>query len=774
VRIKRTRRTCLLCSLSAACIFLLAATPSVPQRQPASDVIEQRVDDLLRQMTVQEKIGQLSQYTSNAPETLEMVRQGKVGSLFNVTGAENVNAAQRIAVEQSRLKIPLLFGYDVIHGYRTIFPVPIGSASSFDPALIEQAERVAAIEASAGGVKWTFAPMVDIARDPRWGRMVEGAGEDPYLGSAVAAARVRGFQGRNISDSESLVACAKHFAGYGAAEGGREYNTTEIPERLLREVYLPPFHAAVKAGVGTVMAALTALNDVPATANRKLLTDILRREWGFQGFVVSDYDAVHQLIAHGVAANDAQAALEALTAGTDMDMQDGAYRALLTLPNGELPMNTLDEAVRRVLRLKFEAGLFDHPYVDPARERKQILTPENLAVARQMAQESIVLLKNENNILPLSSNGTIAVIGPLADDAADQLGSWAANGQASDAVTPLAGIRAGAPHARVLYAKGVDIRSYERQQLPPGAAPAPETATGVAGSSATAGPASIADAVRAAKAADVVILFLGELAQMTGEASSRATLALPGGEPSINLPGDQQQLIETVAATGKPVVLVLESGRPLDIRWANQHVAAILQAWYPGVQAGNALADLLFGKASPSARLPITWPRSVGQIPIYYNHLSTGRPTSPDRWHTGYIDESSTPLYPFGFGLTYGRFEYSNLRIETRHVSAPGELRVAADLRNTGSRTATEVVQLYIHDRVAPTAPPVRELKGFSRVTLGPGEQQQVEFRVRTTELGTYHPDMHWVVPAGTYDVWVAPNSAEGIHGTFEVGAGPQ
>ncbi len=771
MRIKRRRRTCWLCPLSAACIFLLAAAPCVSQRNAAADVIEQRVDALLREMTIEEKIGQLSQYTSNAPATLEMVRRGEVGSLFNVTGAENVNAAQRIAVERSRLKIPLLFGYDVIHGYRTIFPVPIASASSFDPVLIQESERVAAKEASAGGVKWTFAPMVDIARDPRWGRMIEGAGEDPYLGSVVAAARVRGFQGRNISDSESLVACAKHMAGYGAAEGGREYNTTEIPERLLREVYLPPFHAAVSADVGTVMAALTALNDVPATANRKLLTDILRREWGFQGFVVSDYDAVHQLINHGIAADDAQAALKALTAGTDMDMEDGAYRALLSLPKNELPMQALDEAVRRVLRLKFEAGIFDHPYVDPAREHNEILTPENLAVARKMAQESIVLLKNQGNTLPLSSAvRTIAVIGPLADDAADQLGSWAANGKAGDAVTPLAGIRAAVPQARVLYAKGVDIPSLERPQLPPGAAPAPETATGVAGSTATTGAASIDEAVRAAKAADVAILFLGELAQMTGEASSRASLALPGGEPSINLSGDQQQLIEALAATGKPIVLVLESGRPLDIRWANDHVAAILQAWYPGGQAGNAIADLLFGKVSPSARLPITWPRSVGQIPIYYNHLNTGRPSSPDRWHTGYIDESSSPLYPFGFGLTYGKFEYSNLRVETPKISPAGDLRVSAEVLNAGTHAATEIVQVYVRDRIAPTARPVRELKGFMRVTLRPGEKKRVEFSVKARDLGSYDLDMHWIVPPGAYDVWIAPNAAQGTHGSFEVG----
>ncbi len=747
------------CLLAAWC--LLVSTRCAPQQHGPDEAIERHIDALLRRMTLQEKVGQLSQYTSNAPATLEMVREGKVGSLFNVTGAENVNAAQRFAVEQSRLKIPLLIGYDVIHGYRTIFPVPIAGASSFDPPLIEESERVAAKEAAAGGVKWTFAPMVDISRDPRWGRIVEGAGEDPYLGSVIATARVRGFQGQNIGGPQSLVACAKHLAGYGAVEGGRDYNTAEIPEPLLRQLYLPPFRAAVDAGVGTIMSGLHSLNGVPATANSKLLTDILRQEWGFQGFVDSDYDAVHELIAHGLALNNAQAALKALVAGIDMDMQDGAYQALLSLPGSELPMKALDEAVRRVLRIKFRAGLFDHPYVDSARERNEILTPENLRVARKMAEESIILLKNQGDILPLASTaGTIAVIGPLADDAADQLGPWAGNGQAGDAVTPLAGIRTAAPHARVLYARGVDIPSFERLPAAAGAAPAPSTAMGVAGTTLASGPASIGEAVSAAKAADVAILFIGELAQMTGEASSRA---------SLDLPGDQQQLLEAVVATGKPVVLVLESGRPLDIRWANDHVAAILQAWYPGVQAGNAIAELLFGEVSPSARLPITWPRSVGQIPIYYNHASTGRPGSPDRWHTGYIDESSEPLYPFGFGLTYGTFRYSNLRVETPKTSSAANLRVSAELMNTGPRTATEVVQLYVHDRVAPTSRPVRQLKGFRRVTLQPGEKKILEFTVKANDLGSYDPQLRWVVPAGTYDVWVAPNAAEGVHGTFEV-----
>jgi len=710
------------CQTIFSVILVLGVGARAFSQQLASDAIEHRIDTLLQQMTVSEKVGQLVQYTGNSPQTLEQVLQGKVGSLFNVVGAGDVNAAQKIAVEKSRLKIPLIFGLDVIHGYRTVFPVPIASAGSFDPELIEQAERVAAKEATAAGIKWTFAPMVDITRDPRWGRMVEGAGEDPYLGSVVAAARVRGFQGRDLADPQSVIACTKHYVAYGAVEGGRDYNTVDISEQLLREVYLPPFHAAVKAGSAALMSAFEDLNGVPATVNRHTLTDILRHDWGFNGFVVSDYGAVDELLQHGVAKDEAEAALKALTAGVEMDMADGAYAKQLgpLVESGKLPMSVLDEAVRRVLRVKFRAGLFGNPYTDPQREHTDILTTESLLVARKLAQESIVLVKNRG-LLPLDKNTkTIAVIGPLADDKADQLGSWVAQGSAADAVAPLEGIKAKVPGAEILYAKGVDLDSVEGSRVfgtgAPVAAPAPSTATGVLNVGAPTGPPSINDAVHAAQKADVVILFLGELAGMTGEASSRA---------SLDLPSKQEQLLEAIVATGKPVVLVLESGRPLDIRWANAHLSVILQAWYLGVQAGNAIADILFGDASPSARMPISWPRSVGQIPIYYNHKNTGRPTSPDRWHTGYLDESKEPLFPFGYGLTYTTFQYSNLRVETAAIAPTGTLHVTAEVQNTGQRAGTEVVQFYVHDRVAPTSRPVRELKGFSRVTLAPGEHKR-------------------------------------------------
>ena len=753
---------------AAVAVMLLATAAALAAPQPPNnEQIERRIDALLRQMTLQEKIGQLVQYDGDKPESATLAKEGRAGSFLNVTGAEKTTTLQRAAL-QSRLKIPVLLGYDVIHGYRTIFPVPLGSAASFDPQMVEQSERVAAREATAAGVKWTFAPMLDIARDARWGRIVEGAGEDPYLGSAMAAARVRGFQGANLPDPQSLVACAKHFVGYGAAEGGRDYNSSEIPEDTLREIYLPPFHAAVEAGVGTLMSAFEDLNDVPASANYHTLTEILRKEWRFDGFVVSDYNSVHELVPHGVAADDQQAGLEALTAGVDMDMADGVYDKYLAqlAQSRKLPMSTLDEAVRRVLRIKFRAGLFDRPlFTDAARERSDILTAENRQVARRMAEESLVLLKNENGLLPLPKSGKkIAVIGPLADDQANQLGSWVGRGQAADVITPLQGIEAQVPQGSVLHARGIDMASLLQAQEvsgATGAAPAPTGATGAAGASAETGPATIENAAQAAQQADVVVMFLGEPAGLSGEASSRAFL---------DLPGKQERLLEAVAATGKPVVLVLESGRPLDIRWAAEHVPAIIQAWYPGTEAGQAIADVLFGAAAPSGRLPISWPRSVGQIPVYYNHKSTGRPTSPDRWHTGYLDESKEPLFPFGFGLTYTAFSYSNLRVLSPQITPTGTLRVEASVQNTGQHAGTEVAQLYIHDRVAPSSPRVRELKGFQRVTLQPGENKTLTFTVNAHHLGTYDPNMKWVVPAGAFDVWVAPSAtAEGAAGSFQV-----
>jgi beta-glucosidase len=728
------------------------------------DDIERRIDTLLQQMTIEEKAGQLSQYDSLSPQTIELAKKGLVGSFLNVLGAENTNKAQKMAME-SRLKIPILFGFDVIHGYRTVFPVPIASASSFDPQLIEQSERVAAKEATSAGIKWAFAPMLDVARDPRWGRMVEGAGEDPYLGGVVGAARVRGFQGQSLSDPQSVLACIKHYVAYGAVEGGRDYNTVDISEQTLREVYLPPFQAGLKAGSATVMAAFQDLNGVPASANHHTLTDILKDEWKFPGFVVSDYNSVRELTVHAVAHNEAEAGQLALTAGVDMDMADGLFSANLPalVQSGKLPISVVDQAVRRVLRIKFKAGLFDHPYTDAKRAQTELLSAENQAVARKMAQESMVLLKNEKNLLPLDKNvKTIALIGPLADDKANQMGSWVGNGRAQDAITPLEGIKAKLSKTKILVSRGVelDLQGPHYDSGATGAAPAPTTATGASNANVATGPTSIEDAVSNAKKADITVLFLGEPSNYTGEASARSTL---------DLPGDQQKLLEAIVGTGKPFVLVLESGRPLNITWANDHVPAILQAWYPGSQAGHAIADLLFGDASPSARLPLSWPRTIGQIPVYYNHKNTGRPASPDRWHTGYQFESKEPLFPFGYGLTYTTFAYSNLKVATPTLSSSGILRVTADITNDGKREGTEVVQLYLRDRVAPTSRPVRELKGFSRVTLAPGATKTVGFTVNVSDLGSYDPAMKWAAPKGAFDVWIAPNSGDGVHGEFQV-----
>jgi beta-glucosidase len=749
------------CYLISALIMTFTFSLGAVAQQLSDQGIENKIDTLLQQMTIEEKVGQLTQFPDNSPKTLQMSREGKVGSLLGVLGVKDTNDAQKAALD-SRLKIPLIFGYDVIHGYRTIFPVPIAEASSFDMATIEQAERVAAKESTASGIKWVFAPMLDIARDPRWGRMVEGSGEDPYLSSMIAVAKVKGFQAKSMADPDSVVACAKHYVAYGAVEGGRDYNTVDISDELLREIYLPPFDAAVKAGVGTLMSAFQDLNGIPASANHYTLTDILRGEWKFDGFVVSDYNAVHELINHGTAADGSQAALKALTAGVDMDMVDGDY--IKSIPelvsSGKLPIRVVDEAVRRVLRVKFRAGLFDHPYADPNREKTDLLTPESLETARKLAQESMILLQNRGDLLPLKKNQTIAVIGPLADDKAAQLGPWAGNGQAKDAVTPLDGIAEKIGKDHVIYAKGVDIPPFEKGLAAGEAAPAPSTATGVRGTETRSRHVTIEDAVNAASKADVVLLFVGELAGMTGEASSRSAL---------DLPGQQMKLIDAVFAIKKPVVLMLESGRPLDIRWAPERVSAIIQAWFLGVQSGNAIADVLFGDASPSGHLPLTWVRSVGEIPTYYNHKNTGRPSSPDRWHTGYLDQSSAPLFPFGYGLTYTTFKFSDLKIESSSISPNGTLRVSADVANTGKREGTEVVQLYVHDRLAPTSRPVRELKGFQRITLGAGEHKQVEFKVSANDLGSYDSQMQWIVPPGAYDVWVAPDSASGTQGMFEV-----
>lgn len=699
-----------------------------------------RVNDLLAKMTLEEKLGQLSQYVPDQPEWGPALAAGLAGSILNSGGAAEVNELQRRTLAGSRLHIPLLIGHDVIHGYRTIFPIPLAIASSWSPELAEQSAHIAATEARAAGIRWTFAPMVDVARDPRWGRIAEGAGEDPFLGSAMARAYVRGFQGQRLGDPDSLLACAKHFAAYGAAEGGRDYGTTDMSEGRLRETYLPPFRAAAEAGVATFMSAFNSLNGVPSTANRHLLRDILRGEWKFRGFVVSDWAAVTQLIDHGVAATPADAALLALSAGVDMDMWDHAYGSLASaVRSGRLPLSLVDESVRRVLRAKADAGLFDDPFTDESKMAASMLTAANRAAARRIAQRSIVLLKNEGDLLPLTKTArTIAVIGPLADAKGEMLGPWAAQGKPEETVSVLDGLRTATTgsEVRLVSVSGGNITEARDED--------------------------IAAAAKAASESDLVIAVLGEAAGMSGEAASRS---------SIELPGRQEELLEAVSRSGKPVILVLMAGRPLAIPWAAAHVPAILHTWFLGTEGGNAVADVLLGAVSPSGRLPVTMPRATGQVPIAYDQLPTGRPGDPaNKFTSKYLDVPIGPLYPFGFGLSYTKFEYSGWGVSRPTIGADGNVTVSAEVRNSGLRAGDEVVQLYLSRPVSRVSQPVRRLKGFTRVTLAPGERKRVEFAVSRRELESWI-DGRWQVEPGEVRAWISHDSAGGVSGTFRVTA---
>jgi beta-glucosidase len=735
-------------------VVLGAVLPARSIDRPAD--VERRIEALLAQMTLEEKLGQLQQLAGGGegnyrPEHLALARAGRLGSTLNVRGAVRVNELQRAAVEQSRLRIPLIFGFDVIHGYRTIFPIPLGEAASWDPAVVERSASIAAMEARAAGVPWTFAPMVDIARDPRWGRIAEGAGEDPYLGSAIARARVRGFQGGDYSRPDKIVACAKHWVAYGAAEGGRDYNITDLSERTLRSVYFPPFRAAVDAGVGSVMSAFNDLNGVPSSANPFTLTQVLRKEWGFDGTVVSDYTSVVELIRHGVAADEADAARQALSAGVDMEMVSRSYATQVPrlVEQGRLSLAAVDEAVRRVLRVKLRAGLFDAPYADADRERAALLRPESRAAAREIAARSMVLLKNDGGVLPLSpSIARLAVIGALADDRPDMMGNWTGDGRADDVVTVLAGIKAAvAPATQVTYAKGVSV---DLEVLAD------------ANAHEAADRAGIEEAVRVAHKADAVVLVLGETGAMSGEASS-------GG--SLDLPGRQLELAQGVVGTGKPTAVVLMNGRPLTIPWLAEHASAILEAWFPGTEAGNAVADVVFGKVNPGGKLPVTFPRTVGQVPIYYNHENTGRPADANNKYTSkYLDVPWTPLYPFGHGLSYTEFKLSSLRLSQTRIRPDGQVLVSVDVENVGSRGGDEVVQLYVRDVVASVTRPVQELKGFQRVTLGPGEKRTVKFALASEHLGLLDREMKWVVEPGLFQVRVGTSSEGGLEASFEVG----
>jgi len=727
--------------LTVACIVLAAIVPVHSQR-PRN--VEQQVNALLAKMTLAEKLGQLQQLDGEAtgnfrPELLELARKGLLGSTLNVRGAQRTNQLQRVAMTESRLKIPLLFGFDVIHGYRTIFPIPVGEAASWDPMLAERSAAVAAQEANNAGLRWTFAPMVDIARDPRWGRITEGAGEDPFLGAAFAAARVRGFQGSDYSAADKVLACAKHWVAYGAAEGGRDYNTTDLSENSLREIYFPPFKAAVDAGVGTFMSSFNAINGVPASANAFTLTKVLREEWKFDGFVVSDYTSVRELINHGVAANEEQAAAAALNAGVDMEMVSRSYNQFgpRLLEQRQLSVATIDEAVRRILRIKFRLGLFDRPYTDEAREPQSLLRPDSLSLARQIAARSMVLLKNDRGLLPLHKNlKSIAVIGPLADDRRAPLGWWAGDGREENTITPLAGIKAkvGA-NSKVGYAKGADLKDDST--------------------------AGFAEAVALAKESDVAVVFVGESADIVGEAASRS---------SLDLPGRQLDLVKAIQATGKPTVVVLVNGRPLTIGWIVDNVPSILESWMGGTQSGHAIADILFGDVNPAGKLPVTFPRAVGQVPIYYNYMNTGRPPEAENRYTSkYVDVPWTPLFPFGFGLSYTTFKISNLQLSAPRIRASEKLIVRVDVENAGKRAGDEVVQLYIRDPVATMTRPVKELKGFQRVTLAAGEKRRIEFTLTREHLSFWNREMRFVAEPGEFRVMVGSNSRDLTEAKFEL-----
>lgn len=705
----------------------------------AADPIMARVDSLMSMMTLEEKVGQLVQVTEWNDTRAEQLRNGALGSIIMSRGATQANEIQKVAVEESRLGIPVLFGYDVIHGYRTTFPIPLAESCSWNPELATRDAAVAAGEARAAGIPWTFAPMSDIARDARWGRIAEGAGEDPYLGAAFAAARVRGFQGNGLNSDNAVMATLKHYVAYGAAIAGKDYNSVDMSERMLRDVYLPPFKAGVEAGAGSVMSSFNSLNGIPATANKFTLDRVLRQEWGFDGFVVSDWEAVNEMIIHGYAADGPDAVMKALAAGTDMDMKSDHYQRELAdlVREGDVSMEAVDTSCRRILYAKFALGLFDYPYTDESREQAAMLTPDNIAAARQAARESIVLLKNDGDLLPLSRNvRSIALIGPLGDNPRDMLGSWSARGNANDAVSILAGLRAAAGNdVDITFTDGCDIDGASRDGFDA--------------------------AVEAARNAGVAILAVGESSNMSGEARSRA---------DIGLPGVQLDLVKAVQATGTPVVAMLVSGRPMSIPWIADEIPAVVEAWQLGVQAGNAIADVLFGDYNPSGKLTTSFPRTVGQEPLYYNYDNTGRPVDPDNLYTSrYMDVPNTPVFPFGYGMSYTTFEYDGLALSAEEIGPQGTLTVTARVRNTGSRAGDEVAQLYIRDRVASLIRPVKELKGFTKIHLEPGAEQTVTFTLGPDELGFHNPYMEFVVEPGEFDVWVGPNSQEGLHGMFTV-----
>lgn len=711
------------------------------------ETIDQKVNALLKKMTIEEKIGQLNQYTGDNsatgpitinPNKQAEIKAGLVGSMLNIIGTKYTRQYQELAM-QSRLKIPLLFGQDVIHGYKTTFPIPLAEAASWDLTAIELAARVAATEAAASGIHWTFAPMVDIGRDPRWGRVMEGAGEDTYLGSKIAYARVKGFQGNKLGDLNSVMACVKHFAAYGAATGGRDYNSVDMSERMLFETYLPPFKAALDAGAATFMNSFNDVNGIPATGNAHLQRDILKGKWNFQGFVVSDWGSIGEMVAHGYSKDLKAAALSAITAGSDMDMESNAYRYNLAelVKEGKVSVDLIDDAVKRILRKKFELGLFEDPYrySDEKRAEKVLNNPENRKAAREVAEKSIVLLKNDNETLPLSKNlKTIAFIGPMVKEYKANMGFWSVElpdvNYEKWVVSQWDGLQNKVgKNTKLLYAKGCEVDGDNKD--------------------------GFAEAVATAKQADIVILSIGERRDMSGEAKSRSDLRIPGV---------QEDLVKAIQATGKPVIVLINAGRPLIFNWTADNVPAIVYTWWLGTEAGNAIADVLFGDYNPSGKLPMTFPREVGQIPIYYNHFSTGRPPADENskgYVSSYIDLKNSPKFPFGYGLSYTKFNYSDLKLSSTKIKSNETIKVSFQLSNVGKVAGEEVVQLYLKDKFGSVVRPVLELRDFQKVKLNAGESKTIEFTIDKEKLSFYNDKLEWIAEPGDFEVMIGASSAD-------------
>lgn len=742
-------------SRTLAGVFLLASLNSCAGSQDYPHTswgndreVYARVDSVMKLMTLEQKVGQMCLLTSNWDVTgptmrdnyAEYIKTGQVGNIFNAHTTNYTRELQRIAVEETERKIPLLFGYDVIHGHKTIFPISLGESCSWDTVAIRKAAHISAVEAATSGIHWTYAPMVDIVRDPRWGRVSESAGEDPFLGSCIAAVRVKGYQGDDLASKYSVLACVKHFAAYGAAQAGRDYHTVDISDRELRDIYLPPFHAAIEAGCGSIMTSFNELDGVPATASEYLFKNILRDEWGFEGFAVTDYTAINELVPHGVAADREQAALLAIDAGIDMDMESMAYGDYLVklVKEGKVKESQIDTAVRRILAMKVRLGLFDDPYrySDPEAEKKMIYAPENLEAARDMARKSFVLLKNEKQTLPLQKRGRIAVIGELATSKRDLIGSWQAAGDASRSTTILDALKAEAgSEAEIVYAEGAKVDGTDRSGFPA--------------------------AVALARSADAVIYVMGERWDLSGEAASRSNL---------NVPGVQTDLLEELAVLPVPVTVVLMNGRPLTLERENKLANAILDVWYPGTMGGEAVADVLFGKYNPSGKLTMTFPRNVGQVPIYYNMKNTGRPIQGDEKYTSrYLDVPNTPLYPFGFGLSYTTFSYAAPIVSASTLTDSAPLTVSVTVTNTGNYDGEEVVQLYVQDLVGSVTRPVKELKGFRKIFLKAGESKDVKFTLTSADLAFTRKNNTWGTEAGNYKVYVGTNSADVQEGIFSL-----